>query len=158
MQLTKRSRRKAFSLVEVMVGAALFGVTFFALYSGITYAYSHLQYARENLRATQIMAAKLEAIRLYSWDQVNDPVFLPRTFTANYVNGVSGGKKGTVTTAAPEIIYQGTVQITNAPMSANYSDKLRLVKIDLTWKTGGTLRQRSMQSLVTYNGLYTYVY
>ena len=122
----------------------------------ITFCYSNLQFTRENLRATQIMAAKLEAIRLYNWEQINDPSFLPRTFVATYASAPSSSGKNENRTAATT--YQGTITITNAPFSANYSDKLRLVTVDLTWTTGKNARQRSMQSLVTFSGLQTYVY
>ncbi len=146
-----------FSLVEAMVGMAVFAICFFALYSGMTYCFSGLQFARENLRATQIMAEKLEVIRLYTLDQVDSTTFLPRTFTAYYTPSTAIILKKGVTAGAG-IVYTGTVSVASAPITANYSDKLRLVTINLNWKTGNTPRQRSMQSFVTFGGLQSYVY
>lgn len=152
MKVRNVCRGQGFSLIEALVGVAMFGIAFFALYSGLTYCCSNLQFSRENLRATEIMVRKLETIRLYSWQQVNDPTFLPRTFTATYDATPVGSS------TAMNLTYKGTVEITNAPIVANYSDKLRLVTINLTWKTGKVTRSRSMQSLVAFSGLYYYVY
>lgn len=146
-----------FSLIETLVAVAVVGVTFFALYSALTYCYSITRFARENLRATQIMVEKLEVIRLYNWEQLNDPAFLPKTFQATYAP-VSAMTTSGNRPAATGPIYQGTVTVANAPMYANYSDKVRLVRVDLTWNTSGVQRRRSMETLVTFIGLHNYVY
>lgn len=143
---------KGFSLIEAMIGVAMFGIAFFALYSGLTFCCTNLQFSQENLRATEIMVKKLEAIRLYSWEQVNDPTFLPRTFAATYDASPIGSS------GSSRLTYQGTLEIGNAPITANYSDDLRLVTVNLSWQTGKVTRQRSMQSLVAFSGLYYYVY
>ena len=63
--LIQQARRKtpgAFSLIEVMVGLAIVGVTFLALYGGMTYGFSSVRMSLENLRATQILVEKMETI------------------------------------------------------------------------------------------------
>lgn len=147
----------AFSFVEIMVACAIFGVAFFALYSGITYCVSSLRFARENLRATQIMVEKLEAIRLYSWARLNDPTFVPKTFQATYTEAAAESKHGK-TAGSVGTIYNGTLSISNAPILANYGANMRLATVNLTWTTGRTARQRSMQTFITRDGLYNYVY
>ena len=73
-----------FTLTEIMVACLILGVSFFALFSGMTYCLGSLRFARENLRATEIMVDKMEAIRLYNWDRLNDPGYVPKTFTVPY--------------------------------------------------------------------------
>src|SRR5260221_14043285 len=96
----------AFSLVEVVLGMAIIGTVIGAMLSGLTTATFTMRMARENLRATQIMLEKVETIRLYSWDQVNTPGFIPATFSANY------DPKG-----APNVglTYSGTTVVSPAP-------------------------------------------
>jgi len=83
--------------------------------------------ARENLRATQVIQEKFETIRLYTWDQINDPNFVPASFTASFYNG-----NGQTNQAA----YNGTVKITKAGIADAYADDLRLVTIQVNWTSG----------------------
>ena len=64
IQETRRKTAGAFSLVEVMIGMAIVGVTFVSLYGGMTYGFSSVRMSLENLRATQILVEKMETIRL----------------------------------------------------------------------------------------------
>src|SRR6266487_2661671 len=81
-----RSKLAAFSLVEVTVGLGIIGTVVGAMLSGIMTGTFTMRMARENLRATQIMLEKVETIRLYSWDQVNNKngFNIPTDFTATY--------------------------------------------------------------------------
>src|SRR5256885_4625688 len=90
-----------FSLVEVTVGMAVIGTAVVALFSGFTSGFFTMQMARENLRATQIMLEKTETLRLYSWDQVTTPGFIPLTFTAPYDPNATNG--------VANIIYSGAM-------------------------------------------------
>jgi len=147
--------RAGFTFTEILIASLIIGMSFFALYSGMTYCLGSLRFARENLLATQIMVEKMEAIRLYNWERLNDPSYLPSTFTATYPDeGTASSKKQPI--ASP--VFTGTLSITDAPCSDNYPPNIRLVTVNLTWKTGGTMRTRSMQSLVTRDGLHNYVY
>ena len=90
--LTSRNRRRglaAFSLVEVTVGLGIVGTCVAALFSGFTTGFFTMKMSRENLRATQILLQKSEAIRLQSWDQITNPTNIPTTFTALYDPNVS---------------------------------------------------------------------
>src|SRR5262245_56428237 len=103
-----------FALVEVMVGVAIFGVIAVSLYAAVTFGFNSVQMARENLRATQIMLEKMEVIRLYSWDEITQPGFIPSTFEATYAPGATvttvQGNKTTVT-PAEGATYSGTITI-----------------------------------------------
>ena len=74
----------AFTLVELIVAMAVIAVVVIALYGSISSAFTSIRLARENLRATQIMVEKMEAIRLYDWDQITTPSFIPTNFLTSY--------------------------------------------------------------------------
>src|SRR5215467_9331625 len=109
-----RSGQRGYSVVEVMVSVCVVGAAFASVLAGFSVAFSVLQTARENLRATQVLQEKMETIRLYSWDQINTPGFVPSTFSAssNPTNQSSG------------VIYTGTITITNAALTEAYSTNL----------------------------------
>src|SRR5258705_6921712 len=85
----RASAKTGFSLVEVMVSVAVFGLTCVSLYAGVTFGFNSVQLARENLRATQILVEKMEVIRLYSWEEITNSVFIPTTFQATYSPGAT---------------------------------------------------------------------
>jgi prepilin-type N-terminal cleavage/methylation domain-containing protein len=139
----------AYSMIEVLVAVAVLGVMFVSLYSGFSSGFAVIQLARENLRATQIMQEKMETIRLYTWDQINTPGFVPTNFVDNFYS---------VGTNVSGLSYTGQVTITTAPFSASYSNDLKSVKIRLQWSSANVLRTREIQTLVTRQGLQNYVY
>jgi prepilin-type N-terminal cleavage/methylation domain-containing protein len=77
-QRRRTAARAAFTLVELVVAMAVIGVVVVSLYGGITSGISSVRMARENLRATQILVEKTEAIRLYRWDQITNSLFRHR--------------------------------------------------------------------------------
>ena len=143
----------AYSIIEILVGVAVFGLGFVSLLTGIASAFSFTQLAREDLRATQIMLERMETIRLYNWDQINgsNGFVIPTIFTnAYYPPGLS---------TSSGIYYTGQVSILPANLdSASYNDAMRSVKVSLQWKSGNVLRVRSMSTLVGSNGIQNYVY
>lgn len=145
---------RAYSLVEVLVAMAITGIVFVSLYAGFSSGFAIIQLARENLRATQILVEKMETIRLYTWDQLNDPDFIPPTFEAPYYP-LGGGS----TNAG--IIYSGRLTLTNASFSGtspSYASNLREVRVEVTWNSNGIQRRREMKTLVAENGLQQYIY
>lgn len=184
-QLSRRRRQAGVTLIEALVSMGVFGISFFSLYAGMSMGFSVIGNARENLRATQIMVEKMETIRLYSWDQINTPGFIPETFSESYfpappANGdgattMAGGEAtegGTVQTvmyqedgegSSPSnhssgVIYDGQVTIGNGPGGHTYSADLRRVRIALTWTSGGRTHNRSMVTYISRNGLQNYIY
>lgn len=150
--ISSRFRRSlaAFSLVEVTVGMGVMGTVVGALLTGITGGFFTMRMARENLRATQIILEKVETIRLYSWDQINLPGFIPPTFTATY--DPNGGTNG------QGLTYTGSLTITNAPITSSYSNEMRMVTVRLNWKTGSIDRSREFTSYISRYGLQDYIY
>jgi hypothetical protein len=105
--------------------------------------------ARENLRATQIMQEKMETIRLYRWDQINSPGFIPEEFNEPFYAGNEEN---------PRLLYSGKVAIDPVPMTESYKDDLRMISIEIAWQSGNHLRQRRMKTFVSRYGLQNYIY
>src|SRR5882762_9411894 len=95
--------RHAFTVMEVLVAVAVIGVAFVSLYVGMLQGFAIVKIGRENLRATQILAEKMEIVRLYTWPQINTTGFVPQSFT-NYF--YPEGTQNTLGTA-----YVGTMTL-----------------------------------------------
>lgn len=171
-------RNNAFTLVEVLVAAAVGAIIFASLYRGISNSYGLLQTSRLNLRATQIMVSELEGLRLCAWGVTNvntgtnvsqlfNANIVPTTFT-NYfyplgLNGTSN--LGTV--------YYGSLGITpmSNPASVSssklggsvpaYVTNMAEVTVTVTWTDGlnghTTTHTRHMSSYVAKYGIQNYV-
>lgn len=183
-EFRRRQRQAGVTLIEALVSMGIFGVSFFSLYAGMSMGFAVIGNARENLRATQIMVEKMETIRLYSWDQINTPGFIPATFTDYYFPAGAGGgstsetseggtaEGGTVASYGGEtggdtssagqssggVVYSGRVTLGNGPGGHTYSTDLRRVNISVTWTSGGRTHNRSMVTYVSRNGLQNYIY
>lgn len=138
-------------MIEVLVAVVVLAIVFVSLYSGISAGFAVVQLARENLRATQILQEKMETIRLYTWDQINTPGFIPTNFVEKFYSvGTNAGNGG--------IAYTGRVTIANAPITESYSNELKTVNIQVRWVSANVVRTREMQTFVTRNGLQNYIY
>ena len=145
-----QQRRHAFTLVEVLVGMAVVGIVFGALYGGITFGMSIIGIARDSLQATQILQSKVEVIRLYNWSQVTTNNFIPATFQQTFL--AAGRTNGGLT-------YYGTVAVTNASVTESYSNSLKKIILTVTWTSNnGKQHQRQMSTLVSQYGMQNYIY
>ena len=147
-----KARQAAFTLNEALFGVAIVGTVFISLYTGMATGFTSIRDSQENLRATQIVLDKFETLRLYNWDQLNTPGFVPATFTTTYAP--TEGSQG--------ITYNGRVLIQQAPLAEAYQTDLRQVIITLTWQSfgrGTTLNHtRTFTSYVAKYGIQNYVY
>jgi prepilin-type N-terminal cleavage/methylation domain-containing protein len=172
-QMERQSQaRRAFTLVEVMVAVAIIGISVGALLTGISQSVFNIRMARENLRATQIMLEKTETLRLFTWDQLNNPNFFTNGSTSVHylVDGASRKylcshfvqKYDPNSTNAQGLSYSGKIRFydpRNYSIDTTYStNNMKAVYVELTWKTGKINRTRSLTTLVTKNGLQNYVY
>jgi hypothetical protein len=142
--------KAAFSTIEVLVAVLVCGVVFLGLYAGFTSGFGFIQLARENLRGTQIMEEKMETIRLYRWDQINQAGFIPTNFVDTFYPVGTQGTAG--------LSYTGKVTISSPALTEYYTDDLKQVTIDLNWLSGRVQRKRQMTTLVSRYGLQPYVY
>lgn len=146
-----RARRVgAFTLVEVSVSIAIVGIIVLAIYGALSSGISTIRLARENLRATQILIEKTEGMRLYTWEQLTTPGFVPTNFTAAY-DALS-------TNSGAGVLYQGAIAIAPSTNAASYAPDLRVVTVTLRWQTGQLPRTRTMQTHVAKNGIQNYIY
>ncbi len=136
-------------MIEVTIGMGVIGTTCAALLTGITTGFFTMRMARENLRATQIILEKVETIRLYSWDQINTPGFIPATFTQVY---------DPTRTNSAGLTYNGTMTITTPAISNSYKDDLRMLTVNLSWTTGSIPRTRQFSTFIARDGLQNYTY
>lgn len=140
---------RAFTILEVVAAMCLLLMLVTAVYGAISSGMTTVRMSRENLRATQILLEKMEALRLYNWDQLNGGYLAPG-FIVNYDVSASGTNSG--------VLYYGTVEIAPAQTGTSYEDEMRLVTVHLNWKTGKITRQRDLSTYVCRSGLQNYIY
>jgi Tfp pilus assembly protein PilV len=139
-----------FSLAETLVSTMIVAVTLVSLYAGFSSGFAAVQATRESLRATQVLLEKFETIRLYSWEQLNQPGFVPTYFHAPFNPGASNVNSG--------FQFNGVLRIEPPPLSESYSNDVRQVTIEVSWTSGTQTRSRSFSTLVSRYGLQHYVY
>jgi hypothetical protein len=137
-----------------MMGVGVIGIMSISLYAGLSFGFAQIQLSREEERATQILAERMEVVRLLSWDQlVKLPGYVPKSFKASY------SIDNPTNTTAKSLMYFGTVSVsTNAPVSESYGPNMRMVEINVTWQSGPRSQQRTMSTFVYRNGLQNYIY
>ena len=168
---TTPRRRAGFTLVEVVMGLALIGVCVGGVASGIMFGLKRAKNAQEELRATQIIAEKFEALRLYTWDQLkyaadfddpedaadafdpDDPhstgdeptdFVTPSTFTVPFTVGA---------TNTGDLVYSGAFDASMAAVSETYSNDLIQVTVSLTWPRHGATQSCSATTFFSRYGL-----
>jgi len=144
------------TLPETIIAVSLVGVMFISLYAGFSAGFSLLRAAREDLRATAILNAQTERIRLLNWNQILQPGdYLPATFTVPF-NPTAGD------TATNSLMYYGTMEYaTPTDWPAAYQDRVRLITISLTWTNAegnkALVHRRQVQTCVARYGMQSYL-
>jgi hypothetical protein len=139
--------------MEVLLGVVLLTSVVMGLYACLTMAIGLAQSSRENLRATQILIEKMEIMRLYSWEQINDKDFWPKKFTEHLDPvGASNGAGGTV--------FSGSMSVKDGPGDVQYGDDVRTVTISISWgaKKKNDQLTREFVTYITKDGLQTYYF
>lgn len=155
-----RPSSQAFSLPEVLISVCIFSVMFISLYAGISQGFLVIDSARHNMRATQIMLEKVEVLRLFSWDAVTTPGYVPTRFSERLVPAYTTNSVavGNAVATGSGVTYYGTTTIGPAPVDPAYTNTMRLVTISLTWTNGGVARTRTMQTLVAKYGIHEFTF
>jgi prepilin-type N-terminal cleavage/methylation domain-containing protein len=146
---------RAFTLMETMVAILLIGLLVVGLLSGMNFAVRTVQLAREEFSATQIMVEKLDTIRLYSWEKLNTPGYIPATFQLAIYPSESGSTTVDTGTAP---YFNGTVTIASSGLTESYASDVKQVTVTMSWQNRGLLRTRSMSTYVARYGLQNFVY
>ena len=121
---------------------AIFAVTTASILSAIVFSMDSLKLSRQTKQATQILIDKTETLRLYNWEQINTPGFLPTAFVVR-----RGG-----------VEYHGSCKVDRVQTGTSYNDDLRQIKFRLDWKTGSLARNREWTTFVARYGLQEYLY
>lgn len=147
---------RAFTLVEVLMSVGILAIMVVSLYAAFISGFASIKTTREELRATQILTQKLEAIRLCTWAQLSN---CPTSFQEYYDPlGVTNSTAGA--------IYAGTFSTTgvatNIADSVSYKTSLHLITLTVTWtnyiNNSPIIHTRQMQTLSAYNGLQNYIW
>ena len=146
----------AFTLVEVLMSVGILAIMVASLYAAFISGFASIKTTREELRATQILTQKLEAIRLCTWAQLSN---CPTSFQEYYDPlGITNNMAGA--------IYAGTFSTTgvatNIADSVSYKTSLHLITLTVTWtnyiNNSPIIHTRQMQTLSAHNGLQNYIW
>jgi hypothetical protein len=147
------SARAAYTLPEVMMAVVVVGTMTVSLYAGFCSGFAILRQAREDLRATQILTEKVEAIRLLRWSDLT--ARCPIQFSEPY--DPAGDGTG--------VIYAGTITTNtppDVPATTTYLPNLVQVRVSLYWTNGtgasAIVRSREVSTLVARYGLQNYAW
>lgn len=147
-----RGGEKAFTLAELMVACAILAIMVVSLFGGISFGFSNITIARQNLRATQIALEKMEIVRMYSWEQVNSNGFVPKTFTAPFFPSLKGGETN------GGLTYYGTIDINKIKLDTTYDDDMRQVVVRLNWTNKNIPQSVEMSTHISQYGMHRYIY
>jgi hypothetical protein len=143
----------AVALAEVVMATAIIAIVGGGVVSSINYGLLVMRIARENQRATQVMVERLEAIRLYNWDQVTSTNFIPTSFTEAYDLQNTNGQG---------VTYYGTLRVSAPTFSGStpsYAANMRQFTLSLQWTNAGRIKHsRNITTYVSKNGIQNYVY
>ncbi len=143
----------------MFVGVAFVGVVVTLLYGAFSVGFPVIQSTRENLRASQIVMQKAEALRLFTWSQVCDtnshrkPLFVePQASPGGASSRGNVQYAGYITAAAP-----AAGDLANAARS-----HMRPVTVTLCWTNSDgakpVVHKREMQTRLARNGMPKYIW
>lgn len=152
---TALPRKKAFTIVEVIISICIIGISAAGLLGCFHFAMFAIRMARENQRATQIVLERAEAIRCYNWSNL---YAIPTNAVTDYYNRSTKEPPvySVTTTLAPFSPYNdGGPGSTTVP---NYSGKMQQMTIVVNWTSWGVPRARTNITYVAFDGIQNYVY
>ncbi len=151
-----RTASFGFTLVETMVAIMVAAIMLSAHFLAFASGFAMVTVTREDLRASQIMLQRMEAIRVAGFSQLNDTTKFPTNSFEYYdekhkTNG-NGGVRYTVTYST-----KAGYQLVDTTMPTSYRTNLTEVTVGVSWNSGTTTRSRSMRTYVTRYGVESYV-
>jgi len=156
---SKTRARKAifgFTLVETMVATLVAAITLSAHFLAFASGFAIVTVTREDLRASQIMLQRMEAIRLSGFSQLTDTTKYPTNTTEYYdQKGKTNGNGGTAYTVT--YATKPGYQLVDTTMPNAYRTNVMEVTVGVSWKSGTAMRNRSMRTYVARYGVEKYV-
>jgi hypothetical protein len=141
--------------VEVICAVLIAAIAASVLFVGFDNGFAVLRTTREDMRATQILMQKTEAVRLCTWQQLTN-VNKIGTFKESYFPAG---------TTNPGTLYFGTISTLGTASSDipdTYRNSLHLITITVVWTNyiGPRLvaHTRQMQTLSAKNGMQNYLF
>jgi prepilin-type N-terminal cleavage/methylation domain-containing protein len=146
---TRQPRIQGFTLTEVIMASAILSICAAGIMVAFASGFRIVGMTQENQRATQVLIEVTEIVRLYSWNQLHTPGFVPSQFTEYYDPSTKSG-----------VVYTGSIAIASAPneIPASYRDNLKYLTVTIDWSTAGIPRTRSMTTVIAKDGVQNYVY
>jgi type II secretory pathway pseudopilin PulG len=150
MKIRLATKQGGTTLVDVIMAVAVIGIMSAGLVGSLCYGFYTMGMTRENQRATQIMLETVETIRLFNWDQVNTPGFIPSTFTGVYDPQADVGSQG--------ITYYGTIQTNSVNIGSTINSNVMMMTVSLDWTNRSIPHHRTLSTLIAKDGIQNYVY
>ena len=148
----RNQRAAAFTLIEAAVATLLAAIAIPAFYGCLGTGFAMVTSTREDLRATQIILQRMEAIRLSGYDVLTNSTSYPTSITDYYTPaGQANGTAGTVYTVS----YKWAPGPVTLPPS--YRSNMALITVNASWNSGNVLQTRSNQTYVARFGIQRYV-
>ena len=142
-----------FTLAEVLVSVFLVAIIGGAFYAALSSGFLQVQVTRDDLRATQILMQRLEAVRLCTWTELSNFSFQEAYDPMASTNQTTGTQ------------FFGNVALAPSPgipNSSSYAPNVRLVTVSVSWTNyNGKIpigHNRQMQTQVARYGLQNYVW
>ena len=133
--------KDAFTIVEVAVVTAIFGILLIAILGMVSQASRYLHDIRLTARSSQVLQQKMEDVRLLTWDRLTN-------YPSVWTDSASTYGKFVVTVAANSYdVYSGTTMVLKVTLST-------------TWTNFSTnqVETNRLTTLVTNRGLNNYIF
>jgi prepilin-type N-terminal cleavage/methylation domain-containing protein len=150
---------RGYTFAEVLVALAILGFVAASLYGAFVAGFCAIQTMRENLRATQVMMQKMEAIRLFTWSQINDTNnYLKPMFVERYdPQDPSKNNRGASYTGYMQARVPNPGVLPEA-----YRTNMRTITVTVYWTNyNGSkpiVHKREMETRVARNGMQNYIW
>jgi len=145
--------QRAFTIAEVLVAVFVLGIAAMSLYAGFASGFMLVDSSRQELRATQILTQKAEALRLCSWSSLtNFPITFTELYDPTTTNNGGTVYVGSISTNIPTVI----------PVTSGYRSNMCMATINLYWtnynSTQRIVHSRTSQTLVARYGIQNYIW
>ena len=139
-----------FTLVETCVAIMVAGTMLTAHFLAFAGGFALVTVTREDLRASQIMIQRMEAVRVSGYNQLTNTTQFPTSATQYYDESGSTNRG-----IAYTVTHQTASAIGSLPPS--YRSNVTEVTVGVSWKSGTKTRSRTMKTYVARYGTQNYV-
>jgi len=148
---SKARASTGFTLVETLIAMTVAAIFLSAHFLAFASGFALVTVTREDLRATQIMLQRMEAVRLSGYNQLTNATTYPASVTQYYDEKGQTNARGTAYTVAH--------QIASAPgnLPPSYRSNVTEVTVGVSWTSGKQTRSRSMKTYVARYGAQSYI-